>query len=111
MNGGDYRSVRCRKHLAAVLRKSKFWTQEILCSSRAETNDNVRADGCDFRIEPRTASCNLEGVRLLMKTDFAPRFPFKVLHGISDVNRGPIDNGGLKALIKQLTGWPHKRPT
>jgi len=43
-----------------------------------------------------------------MRTDFAPRFPFKVLHSIGDVNHGPIDTGCLQALIKQLTGGPHK---
>jgi hypothetical protein len=108
VNGGDYRPVRCRKHLAAVLRKPKFRTQEILCSGRAETNDEVRLDSCDLRFEPRAASRDFERVRLLMQPDFAPRFPFEVLHGIGYVNHGPIDTGCLQALIKQLTSRPHK---
>ena len=111
MNSGRYWAVRCGKHLAAVLRQPKSRPQEILCGSRTETNDNLGADGSDFGLEPRAASRDLEGVRFLVQPDFAPLFPFKVLHGIGDVNRGPIDTGRLQALIQQLAGGSYKRPT
>jgi len=108
MNGGGYRSVRCREHLSTVLCKSKLRTQEVLRRSRAKANDDLGTDGRDLLLQPGATGCDFERVGLLMQPDFTARLPFKVLNRIGDVNHGSIDTGHFQALIKQLTGRPHK---
>ena len=61
MNGGRYRSVRGGKHLAAVLRKPKLRTEEILCCSCAETNDNLgRTAAISFSSQGQQAAISRE---------------------------------------------------
>jgi hypothetical protein len=110
MNRSGYGPIRRTKDLSAVLGQSKLRAQDCLCGGRAETNNDSGTNDRNFLVQPRAASRDFKRVRLFMQPDFPPRFPFKVLNRVRNVNRGTIDAGHFEASIKQLTSRPHEWP-
>ena len=108
MNSGGHWAIRRRKNLTAMLGNAKLRSQQSLCSGCSQANDNAGKDGCDFLLQPRTASHNFQRIGLLMEPNLAPRLPFEMLNRVGQVNFGSIDAGRLQALIQQLTGRTDK---
>jgi hypothetical protein len=109
VNGRSHWTVIGWKYLSAVLCQSKLCTEQTLRRSCTQADNELRTDGGNLRFQPWAAGRNFKRVWFLMQPNLAPRFPFEMLHSVGDVHLSSIDACGLKALVKQLTGWPDER--
>jgi hypothetical protein len=60
-------------------------------------------DGLDLRLKPRLAGYNLPDQRLLVQAPLATLDPFKMLHGVGDVNLVARNMGFSEGFVQETT--------
>ena len=110
MHGGD--DARCegrRDERAAAFCHAKRLAEERLCRGRPETDEDLRPQNGELRIEPGTTGRDLGGVRLLVDALLSAGLPLEMLDGIGDVRDFPVDAGFLERLVEELSGGSDER--
>lgn len=96
------------QELAAMLGDAKIATQQGLCRGGAEANNYFRMERGDFGVEPRPAGSNFRGIGFFVDAAFSAGLPFKMLHGIGDVDLFAINACCDESLIQEATSGPDK---
>lgn len=74
-----------------LFRHPEFPSQQCLCRSGAEANDDPRFHRPDLGLQPWEASPNFRSIGLGMDPPLAPWFPLEVFDGVGNVNFAAID--------------------
>src|SRR6266498_3948125 len=72
--------------LPPFLRDADDSSHHRLSRGGAQADDHLRVNDLDLRLQPGLAGYHLPDQRLLMQASLAPLDPFKMLHGVGDVN-------------------------
>ncbi len=112
MDGCHYGgSFRPGHHFSVVVCDPEGLADERLGGSRTETDDDLRSDQLDFRVEPRHARLNLGSIRFGVNAALAPRLPFEVLHHVRHVHFRADYARIFQTLIQDATCRAHERLT
>src|SRR5437764_13134418 len=91
---------------APLLRHAELPPEQCLRCGCAETDEHLRLDSVEFRVEARPAGCNLRPRGLGMDAPFPARLPLEVLDNVRYVGARPVDAGLLERLVEQAPGRP-----
>jgi hypothetical protein len=94
--------------LASIDRDAKVLAKEELSRSRAETNDDARANHFELRLEPWLARRDVPRTWFLVKSLGAAGLPAKVLDDVREIDFASIDPCLFERAIKQPASRPYK---
>jgi hypothetical protein len=99
------------KEQPAILEKLVLRAYEGASRSSAQANDDLRADLCQFGLQPWETRVDLARRRFLVDAALAPFFELKVLDGIRQVKIGAIQIGIVEGPVEQTSRRSHERLT
>jgi hypothetical protein len=84
--------------------------EHCLRGGRAETDQHLRLDRHDFRLEPGQAGVDLHRAGLLVDPPLATLLELEVFDDVGDVGLVPSDTGLLEGPVEHLAGGSDERP-
>jgi hypothetical protein len=91
-----------------MLGDAKVAAEQGLRRGGPETNDYFRVKRGEFGLQPGPASSYFRSIGFFVDATFSTRFPFKMLHGIGDVNCFAINTCFCESLVQEMAGGPTK---